>query len=115
MTTTTKSQNDPFGKTYFFHDVNPRFFLESLPSADKKQFYKFVSDWMDRGDLLNEFSVDIDVLDGRGNTIQIWSFTKCEITSYGHICKILPISISSLKNHLLKLEIGLVFHAREFL
>jgi len=83
MTSTVKSSTDPFGKTYYFRDVNPTFFLESLPSADKKQFYKFVSDWMDRGDLLNEFSVDIDVLDGKGNTIQTWSFTKCEITSYG--------------------------------
>jgi hypothetical protein len=83
MTSTTKSSNDPFGKIYNFRDVNPTFFLESLPSADKKQFYKFISDWMDRGDLLNEFDVDVDVLDGRGDVIQTWSFTKCEITSYG--------------------------------
>lgn len=83
MTSTTKSSSDPFGKTYYFRDVNPTFFLESLPSADKKQFYKFISDWMYTGDLLNEFSVDVDVLDGRGDTIQTWSFTKCEITSYG--------------------------------
>ncbi len=83
MTTTTKSFEDPFDKTYNFRDVNPTFFLESLPSADKKQFYKFVADWMDRGDLLNEFNIDVDVLDGMGNTIQTWSFTKCEITAYG--------------------------------
>ena len=38
---------------------------------------------MDRGDLLNEFNIDVDVLDGMGNTIQTWSFTKCEITAYG--------------------------------
>lgn len=83
MTSTTKSSSDPFGKTYYFRDVNPTFFLESLPSADKKQFYKFINNWMDTGDLLNEFGVDVDVLDGRGDTIQTWSFTKCEITSYG--------------------------------
>jgi len=83
MTSTTKSPNDPLGRMYYFRDVNPTFFLESLPSADKKQFYKFVSDWMVRGDLLNEFNIDVDVLDGTGNTIQTWSFTKCEITSYG--------------------------------
>jgi len=83
MTSTTKSSSDPFGKTYYFRDVNPTFLLESLPSADKKQFYKFISDWMNMGDLLNEFSVDVDVLDGRGDTIQTWSFTKCDITSYG--------------------------------
>jgi len=68
---------------YDFRDDNPIFFLESLPSADKKQFYEFVGDWMDRGDLLNEFDVDIEVLDGTGTTIQIWEFNNCEITSYG--------------------------------
>jgi len=84
MTTSKpRTSDDPFGKMYNFRDVNPTFFLESLPSVDKKQFYKFVADWMDRGDLLNEFNIDVDVLDGTGTVIQTWSFTKCEITSYG--------------------------------
>ena len=83
MTTKPRTSDDPFGRTYNFRDVNPTFFLESLPSVDKKQFYKFVADWMDRGDLLNEFNIDVDVLDGTGTVIQTWSFTKCEITSYG--------------------------------
>ncbi len=75
--------DDPRGRMYQFRDDNPKFFLESLPSADKKQFYEFIADWMDRGDLLNEFDVDIEVLDGTGATIQIWEFNTCEITSYG--------------------------------
>ena len=75
--------DDPRGRMYDFRDVNPKFFLESLPSADKKQFYKFVGDWMDRGNLLNEFDVDIEVLDGSGKTVQTWEFVSCEITSYG--------------------------------
>jgi len=75
--------DDPRGRMYEFRDTNPQFFLESLPSADKKQFYEFIADWMDRGDLLNEFDVDIEVLDGTGATIQIWEFNSCEITSYG--------------------------------
>jgi hypothetical protein len=83
--TTSKpgASDDPFGKMYHFRDINPTFFLESLPSADKKQFYKFVADWMDRGNLLNEFNVEVDILDGTGTVIQTWSFSKCEITSYG--------------------------------
>ncbi|CAD6524834.1 Glucose dehydrogenase PQQ-dependent [metagenome] len=83
--TTSKSgaADDPRGRMYEFRDNNPKFFLESLPSADKKQFYKFVSDWMDGGSLLNKFNIDIDVLDGKGSTIQTWKFDKCEITSYG--------------------------------
>jgi len=75
--------DDPRGRMYEFRDDNPKFFLESLPSADKKKFYELVSDWMDRGSLLNEFDVDIEVLDGTGSTIQIWEFNRCEITSYG--------------------------------
>jgi len=75
--------DDPRGRMYEFRDVNPKFFLESLPSADKKQFYKFIGDWMDKGDLLNEFDVDVEVLDGTGFTIQTWEFNSCEITSYG--------------------------------
>jgi len=83
MTSTTMSPNDPFGRMYYFRDVNPTFFLESLPSADKKQFYKFVGDWMNQGASLNKFDIDVDILDGTGDIIQTWSFTKCEITSYG--------------------------------
>jgi len=77
------TSDDPRGRMYEFRDINPKFFLESLPSVDKKQFYKFVSDWMDRGSLLNKFNIDVDVLDGKGSTIQTWKFDKCEITSYG--------------------------------
>jgi len=75
--------DDPRGRMYEFRDANPKFFLESLPSADKKQFYEFVGDWMDRGSILNEFDVDIEVLDGTGSTIQTWKFVSCEIISYG--------------------------------
>lgn len=76
------ASDDPRGRMYEFRDINPQFFLESLPSANKKQFYKFVSDWMDGGNL-NKFNIDVDVLDGKGHTIQTWKFDKCEITSYG--------------------------------
>jgi len=75
--------DDPRGRMYEFRDNNPQFFLESLPSVDKKQFYEIIANWMDRGDLLNEFDVDIEVLDGTGLTIQTWEFNKCGITSYG--------------------------------
>ena len=75
--------DDPRGRMYDFRDTSPKFFLESLPSADKRGFYAFVADWMDRGDLLNEFDIDVDVLDGAGNVIQTWGFEKCGITSYG--------------------------------
>jgi len=81
--TTSLTADDPLGRLYEFRDDNPTFFLESLPSADKKPFYDFIADWMDRGSLLNEFDVDVDVLDGTGAVIQTWAFTNCGITSYG--------------------------------
>ena len=74
--------NDLRGRMYEFRD-SPKFFLESVPSANKKPFYDFVSDWMDGGDLLNEFDIDVTVLDGSSAEIQTWAFTTCEITSYG--------------------------------
>lgn len=82
-TSQSGGSDDPRGRMYEFRDTNPKFFLESLPSSDKKQFYEFVGDWMDGGASLNEFDIDIEVLDGIGSTIQIWKFENCEITSYG--------------------------------
>jgi len=75
--------NDPRGRVYDFRETNPQFYLESLPSVDKIPFYNFVADWMDKGDLLNEFDLAVDVLDGTGAVIQTWDFQKCEITGYG--------------------------------
>ena len=75
--------DDLRGRIYEFRD-SPEFFLESLPSADKKGFYDFVADWMDNeSNSLNKFDVDVDVLDGKGTVIQTWDFENCEITSYG--------------------------------
>lgn len=36
--------DNPRGGMYEFRDINPKFFLESLPNADKKQFYKIIGD-----------------------------------------------------------------------
>ena len=71
------------GKIYSFDDKNRKFFLESLPSVNKKGYYEFVSEWMKIGSSLNKFDVSIEVLDGRGMVIQVWEFTSCEITDYG--------------------------------
>jgi len=81
--TTSGGKGDAFGRIYAFRDAAPSFFLESLPSADKKKFYDFVGDWMDGGSSLNKFDIDVDVLDRTGITVQTWSFKKCEVVSYG--------------------------------
>ena len=83
LTSSAGTADDLRGRIYEFRD-SPKFFLESLPSADKKGFYDFVADWMDnQSNSLNKFDVDVDVLDGKGAAIQTWAFENCEITSYG--------------------------------
>jgi len=84
LTTSEAGESDDIrGRMYDFRDTNPTFYLESLPSTDKIPFYAFIADWMDRGNLLNEFDMDVDILDGTGAVIQTWAFTDCGITSYG--------------------------------
>ena len=75
--------NDPRGRVYDFREINPRFYLESIPSIDKMHFYDFVAKWMDSGNSLNEFDLAVDILDGTGAVIQTWDFQECEITGYG--------------------------------
>ncbi len=76
--------NDPRGKAYDFREPNPTFYLESFPSVDKVPFYVFIAKWMDTpNNILNEFDIDVDVLDGTGAVIQTWAFVDCQIVCYG--------------------------------
>lgn len=61
----------------------PEFYLESLPSIDKKDFYIGVKRWMTKDSVIKPFDVAIDVLSGDGQIIQTWKFSKCELTGYG--------------------------------
>ena len=54
---TLSAADDPCGGMSEFRD-SPKFFLEFILNTDKKPFYDFISDWMDREDLLHEFDVD---------------------------------------------------------
>jgi len=67
---------------YYFKD-KPEFYLEGLPSMDKKDLYKGIDRWMTLSTTLNPFDVDIDVIAGDGTVIQTWSYTKCQPTAYG--------------------------------
>lgn len=67
---------------YQFTDT-PEFYLESLPSIDKKDFYKGVNNWMTKSTAISPFDVDVDVISGDGRIIQTWKFSKCELTGYG--------------------------------
>lgn len=59
------------------------FFLEGLPSVDKKDLYRGVERWMTRSATLTPFDVDIDVIAGDGTIIQRWSYSDCKPTAYG--------------------------------
>ncbi|MGI0076283.1 MAG: hypothetical protein ACREAU_02605 [Nitrosopumilaceae archaeon] len=67
---------------YYFKD-KAEFFLEGLPSVDKKDFYRGIDRWMTKSTTLTPFTVDIDVVAGDGTVIQTWVYTKCQPTAYG--------------------------------
>ena len=67
---------------YQFKD-KAQFILEGLPSVDKKDLYRGIDRWMNIGETLTPFDVNIDVVAGDGTIIQTWSYTKCKPTAYG--------------------------------
>lgn len=67
---------------YYFKD-KPEFYLEGLPSSDKKDLYRGIDRWMTKGTTLSPFNVDIDVVSGDGTVIQTWSYTNCQPIAYG--------------------------------
>ena len=67
---------------YYFKD-KAEFFLEGLPSVDKKDLYRGIDRWMTKRTTLNPFDVDIDVVAGDGTIIQTWAYTNCQPTAYG--------------------------------
>ena len=73
VTTTTASNQ--IGST-------PQFFLESLPSYDKKDFYEFLSRYVNPTKEPELFDVSIDLITGDNTILQRWNYVDCEVTSY---------------------------------
>jgi hypothetical protein len=67
---------------YKFSD-KPSFYLESLPTTGKKDFYKGVNNWMTKSTAVSPFDVSIDVVSGKGTKIYTWGFSRCELTGFG--------------------------------
>jgi len=62
---------------------SPQFQLESLPSKDKKIFYKLVSDYVSQGkELVQPFDLEIDIIAGDGTIIETLVYGDCEVTGY---------------------------------
>jgi len=64
-------------------DSDPQFFLESLPSADKKQLYEFYSRYVNLGKVPRLFDVSIDLILEDGTILQRWNYRDCKLIDYG--------------------------------
>ncbi|HEU04267.1 MAG TPA: hypothetical protein ENH95_04015 [Nitrosopumilus sp.] len=60
----------------------PQFFLESLPSYDKKEFYEFLSRYVNPVKKPELFNVSIDLITGDNTILQRWNYVDCEVTNY---------------------------------
>lgn len=61
---------------------SPQFQLESLPSKDKKPFYKLVAEFINPGKKPEPFDVSIDLVAGDGKVIETLRYAKCEVSGY---------------------------------
>ena len=63
-------------------DSSPQFFLESLPSYDKKGFYEFLSRYVNPVKQPELFDVSVDLITGNNTILQRWNYADCEVTNY---------------------------------
>ncbi len=61
---------------------SPQFFLESLPSYDKKGFYEFLSRYVNPGKIPEPVDISIDLVTGDNTILQRWNYADCEVTNY---------------------------------
>ena len=66
-----------------FHQINSvGFSLESLPSKDKKEFYQFISEYVNLGKDPEPFDATIDLVTGNGSIVQSWKYTTCDAVDF---------------------------------
>ncbi len=63
-------------------DSSPQFYLESLPTKDKKGFYDFLSRYINPGKIPEQFNVSVDLISGDGTILQRWNYAKCNVIDY---------------------------------
>ncbi|MGA0296926.1 MAG: hypothetical protein ACO3K2_06320 [Nitrosopumilaceae archaeon] len=61
---------------------SPQFFLESVPSYDKRIFYEFLSRYVNPTKIPEPFDVSVDVILGDNTILQRWSYSDCELANY---------------------------------
>lgn len=58
------------------------FILESLPSQDKKDYYQFLSRYVNPGSVPQLFDATINIITGGGQILQSWQYADCKLESY---------------------------------
>jgi len=61
---------------------SPQFLLGGLLSNDKMELYDLAEDYINPGRPVHPFKVQVSILDGNGNLIQLWDYRKCDMTDY---------------------------------
>jgi len=65
------------------HKINSLgFSLESLPSKDKEEYYRFLSSYVNPGKEPEPFDVNIDLVTGDGKVIQTWNYVDCDLEKF---------------------------------
>ena len=63
-------------------DSTPQFFLESLPSVDKLELYKYYAMYVNPGTPPDPVDVSIDLITGNGTVLQRWNYNDCSFYDY---------------------------------
>ena len=63
--------------------TKPQFYLESLPSQEKKQLYKVYASYVNLGKKPELFNVSIDSILGDGTILHRWNYRDCDLVGYG--------------------------------
>jgi len=63
-------------------DSKPQFFLESLPSKDKEQLYRYFAMYANPGRAPYPVNISIDMITGDGTIFQRWNYVDCTFYDY---------------------------------
>ena len=63
-------------------DATPQFFLESLPSKDKEELYRYFAKQVNPGQFLEPVNVSVDMITGNGTILQRWNYIDCSLYDY---------------------------------
>ncbi len=66
----------------FDFDSTPQFFLESLPSKDKDDLYRYFAKWVNPGLPPELVNVSVDMITGNGTILQRWNYIDCSLYDY---------------------------------